>query len=178
MGAFTKKNIIIIAIGIVILLTTILTSVFYTSKQENSIQKTDESDDRNTNISQTFTEFMGEYWPYLLLMLYILFAIISLLIYLLIVNKNEPTTINVSDKTGKILNISLISVGVLAALAITGLSASAYINDVQNNKNISPYEEADNKKQRTEFIQVILLVTIVLIALTFATKFLINFLKK
>lgn len=178
MDKSTKKNIIIAVIGLGILLATILTSVFYTSKKENSIVETEESTSRNKNINQTFTEFMGEYWPYLMIMFYILFAIIAIIIYVLLVKTDQPVTINVSDKTGKILNISLISVGILAVLAIVGLSASAYINDVQNNKNITPYEEEENKQKRDDFVKVLVLVTIVLIGITFASKFLLKFFKK
>ena len=49
-----KKNIIIAMIGLGILLATILTSVFYTSKKENSIVETEESTSRNKNINQTY----------------------------------------------------------------------------------------------------------------------------
>ena len=113
-----------------------------------------------------------------MIMFYILFAIIAIIIYVLLVKTDQPVTINVSDKTGKILNISLISVGILAVLAIVGLSASAYINDVQNNKNITPYEEEENKQKRDDFVKVLVLVTIVLIGITFASKFLLKFFKK
>lgn len=174
----TKKNIIVGSVIIILIISTILVSVFYTSKQSSNIPDEVDSDTRNKNINETFTEFMGSQWPYMIIIFYVLFVIIGVLLYLFLTKTNE-VNININDKLGKILKIVLIIFIILLVIAITGVSALSYIKDEQHsNQELSEYDKEQNEEKRKQFVIICVSVVVVLIVMIFMTKFLIDKIKK
>lgn len=174
----TKKNIIFGSITIILIISTILVSIFYTSKQSTSIPDDVDSDTRNKNINETFTEFMGFQWPYMLIIFYVLLVIIGVLLYFSL-TKTDGVQININDKLAKILKIVFIVFSVLLVIAIIGVSSLSYIKDVQHsNQELSEYDKEQNKEKRKQFVIICVTVVVVLTGMIFMTKFLLDKIKK
>jgi len=169
------NNIVKISIIGVLVLSTILVAVFYTSKQEITPLEKDSDRDRLNDVNDTFTAYMGQDWPYTLMIIYILVGLLCAFIYMYIGKTSEQTTLNISEKYSKILGITFLVLIVCFCVLVSVIAANSYMNDIQDDdQEMSEYTKEDNKEKRQQYVTVIGLVVLATFIMFFLTKYMIK----
>ena len=164
-----RLNLIIyIIIGLVILGLFVL--VFFTSRssQEENDYK---SIDRMTKLKRALIASFGQYWAINLIMYVILIFIIFALLFLY--TKIDKLNITISDKNGKMIYWTGITLCVIFSIFMIGLATTSYINDQKpsyGTTNTDAYYDAEISRQSR--ILIIKIIATVLIIITMLCSFL------
>ena len=148
----------------------ILLAAFFTSKRNDSINQTESSKSRIDEINDNMTAYMGEFWPYILIVFYILFFTLVYMVFVLAKNTEVKLT-NIDESRRRILIWVLIIFIILFCVSMTVIASNSYINNIQKDF-IYDSDKDEAKDQRTNFVMAMSLSVVSFIIFILLTRWL------
>lgn len=124
-----------------------VTIVYYFSNRKNPIVVDQKSEDRMTQLNEAFASAMGTNWPFILLIIGLLVAILLFFIYF---SGQKEVILDVSGPHSHTIKIIFIVILCLLVVLIVLLSIKQYRNS--QNLNIPNYKPDEEDKKKTNQI--------------------------
>lgn len=151
----TFKTVTIVAM-IGLFLVVIVASTVYTATGKNKIQNNQQSQNKMTMLNESLNSFLGPKWPYILLVMVVMVAIILLFVYFSVQNRSVNITLN--DKSAHVVTISAIVIAVIFTVIMVLLAIKEYRNtkNTEQTGNIPNYDpNIDNKKKTQQLLTIV-----------------------
>ena len=160
-----KNKYFIYTISIIIV---VVIAVYFTSKQDSDIEDDDQSTNRINEIDQNMKHYMGDYWPYLLCVIFLLVIIVLFMVNRMM-SSTETNLVNIDETKRKYLVGVLIAFIIFFSVCVVVVASNSYINDVSStSNNLANKTKLEN--DRKQHVQIAALLTVAFIFLVIGTQ--------